>query len=260
MTQPRPDMSDGSTGRAHWESVAAAYRSSVAERATPLVEDPARMNEARRTLRAAADGSRVRVDLYVDPVCPYTWVASRWLVEVERQRDIELTLHVMSLRMLNEDRPVDAGYRANLDVSSGPSRVAAAVCVKYGAEALRAWHTAFGSRIFDRWRYPDRAEYDAATQDALVATGLPAELAGVADSTEYDEPLRRSHLEGTAPVGVDGGTPVLHLDGAAFFGPVLNAVPRGGAALRVFDGVQLLAGCPDFFELKRTRTAPPVYA
>jgi hypothetical protein len=138
--------------------------------------------------------------------------------------------------------------------------VAAAVCVTFGPKALRAWHTEFGSRIFDRWRYPDPAEYDAATTQALAATGLPVELARVAHSTEYDEPLRRSHIEGTAPVGVDGGTPVVHVDGAAFFGPVLNAVPREADALRVFDGVRLLAGCPDFFELKRTRTTPPVFA
>lgn len=198
-----------------------------------------------------------RVDLYVDPVCPYTWVATRWLGEVERQREIDLQLHVMSLRMLNENRTVDAGYRANIDASTGPSRVAAAIWVNHGPGALRAWHTAFGLKIFDRWRYPDRAEYHAAARHALVAAGLPVALAGAADSAEYDEPLRRSHTEGTAPVGADTGTPVIHIDGAAFFGPVLNAVPRGDDALRVFDGVRLLAGAADFFELKRTRTAPP---
>jgi len=244
-----------------WESRATAYRRS-AGRAVSSAADSPRTDDALRGHPAAAGGSprsTVRVDLYVDPVCPYTWVASRWLIEVERQRDIELTLHVMSLRMLNEGRVVDADYGANLEASSGPSRVAAAVRVAHGADALRAWHTAFGSRIFDRWRYPERAEYEAATEAALMATGLPVSLAAVADSTEYDEPLRRSHLEGTAPVGVETGTPVVHIDGAAFFGPVLNAVPRGADALRVFDGVRLLTRCPDFFELKRTRTQPPVF-
>jgi hypothetical protein len=263
MTQPRRHTSDALADLEQWESVGAAYRRSVTGRATASDEDSSRTDEARRALGAATDRqprSSVRVDLYVDPICPYTWVASRWLLEVERQRDIELRLHVMSLRLLNENRFVDADYQANIDVSSGPARVAAAVRVTYGPEALRAWHTAFGSRIFDRWRYPDRAEYDAATEHALVATGLPVELARVAESTEYDEQLRRSHIEGTAPVGVDGGTPVVHIDGAAFFGPVLNAVPRGADALQVFDGVRLLAGCSDFFELKRTRTAPPVFA
>jgi hypothetical protein len=137
--------------------------------------------------------------------------------------------------------------------------VATAVWVNYGPEALRAWHTAFGSEIFDQWRLPDGAEYHAAAENALAAAGLPVVLASVADSTEYDEPLRHSHTEGAAPVGVDSGTPVIHIDGAAFFGPVLNAVPRGADALRVFDGARLLAGSPDFFELKRTRTAPPEF-
>jgi hypothetical protein len=228
-------MDEAPADARQWESVSVAYRS-------------------------AAVPSTVKVTLYVDPVCPYTWVASCWLLEVERHRAIDLGLRPMSLRLLNEGRVVDDGYRANIDISSGPSRVAAAIDVTHGPEALRAWHAAFGARIFDRWRYPDRAEYDAATEEALAATGLPAGLARAAGSGEYDEALRRSHVEGTAPVGADGGTPVVHVDGAAVFGPVLNAVPRGAEALRVFDGMRLLAGCPDFFELKRTRTAPPVYA
>jgi hypothetical protein len=198
----------------------------------------------------------VTVDLSVDPVCPYTWVA-RWLLDVERQRELDLRFHVMSLRMLNENRIVDEGYRATINGSVGPSRVATAVSVHHGREALRAWHTAFGSQIFDRWRYPSPTEYLAAAAHALVETGLPARLAEAADTEEYDEPLRRSHDEGTARVGVDGGTPVVHIDGAAFFGPVLNAIPASEDAARLFEGACLLAGCGGFFEIKRTRTAPP---
>jgi Mycothiol-dependent nitroreductase Rv2466c len=245
-----------------WESVGAAYCRTVAGRTAPSAEDSALTDDARRTLHAATDASpasKLRVDLYVDPICPYTWVASRWLVEVERQRDLDLHFRVMSLRMLNESRVVDSEYQAIIDASLGPSRVATAVWVNYGEEAMRAWHTAFGSQIFDHWRMPERAEYHAAAEHALVATGLPAVLASVADSTVYDEPLRRSHTEGAAPVGISGGTPIIHIDGAAFFGPVLNAVPRGAAALRVFDGARLLAGSSVFFELKRTRTAPPEF-
>jgi hypothetical protein len=245
-----------------WESVGSAYCRTVTGRTAPSAVTSALTDDARRILQAATDASpasRVQVDLYVDPICPYTWVASRWLLEVERQRDLDLHFHVMSLRMLNENRVVDAEYQAIIDTSIGPSRVATAVWVNYGAEALRAWHTAFGSEIFDYWRMPNRAEYYAAAEHALAATGLPVLLAAVADSTEYDEPLRRSHTEGAAPVGISGGTPVIHIDGAAFFGPVLNAVPRGADALHVFDGARLLAGSSVFFELKRTRTAPPEF-
>jgi hypothetical protein len=198
-----------------------------------------------------------RVDLYVDPVCPYTWVVACWLGEVAQRRDLDLRYHVMSLLMLNEGREIDEGYRRGLDRMRGPSRVATAVVTHHGPEAFRAWHGAFGNLIFDHWRYPPRAEYHAASLEALSTTGLPTTLADAADTTEYDEALRRSHDEGTLPVGVDGGTPVMHIDGVAYFGPVLNAVPRGDDALRLFDGLRLVAGCRDFFEFKRTRSTPP---
>ncbi|MET9272650.1 disulfide bond formation protein DsbA [Kribbella sp. NPDC003557] len=211
--------------------------------------------EAART--ETTPGTTPRVDLYVDPVCPYTWVVSCWLREVAQRRTVGLRYHVMSLLMLNEHRAVDETYRAKLDEMTGPSRVATAVVAHHGPEAFQAWHREFGARIFDHWRYPSPAEYRTASAEALVAAGLPAALADAADSEAYDAALRRSHDEGTRPVGIDGGTPVLHLDGAAFFGPVLNAVPRGDDAVRLFDGIRLLTGCRDFFELKRTRTTPP---
>lgn len=197
------------------------------------------------------------VDLYVDPVCPYTWLVSRWLREVEAARDLDVRYHVMSLRLLNEGRATYRAYDRTIEETTGPSRVATAVAERHGAAMLRAWHTAFGEQVFDRWRYPGRAELRDAAAQALAACGLPTSLAAAGDSTEYDAALRRSHDEGTVPVGLDCGTPVVHLDGVAFFGPVLNAVPTGEDALRLFDGVRLLAGCDDFFELKRTRSAPP---
>jgi hypothetical protein len=207
--------------------------------------------EAARRGRGTAPG----IDLYVDPICPYTWVVACWLREVAQHRDVDLRYHVMSLLMLNEGR--DGSYTRKLQASAGPSRVATAVVVHHGPDAFQAWHGAFGNLIFDHWRYPKPAEYRAAATQALSETGLPVALADAADTTDYDEALRRSHDEGTRPVGVDGGTPVVHLDGTAFFGPVLNAVPRGADALRLFDGVRLLAGARDFYELKRTRATPP---
>lgn len=216
-----------------------------------------------RTKEARAAGSATRpsatpvVDLYVDPVCPYTWLVARWLREVEQRRDLDLRFHVMSLRLLNEGRALFPRYREVIDASAGPSRVATAVVERHGTEALRAWHTAFGERIFDEWRFPDSDELRAASAHALAVAGLPTSLVHAADTTEYDAALRRSHDEGVLPVGADCGTPVIHLDGAAYFGPVLNAVPTGDDALRLFDGIRLLTRCDDFYELKRTRSAPP---
>lgn len=205
-------------------------------------------------------GKPMRVDYYFDPVCPYAWIGSRWLVEVERQRALDLRFHVMSLRMLNEDRDVDPGYRRTVDRSIGPSRVATAAAVHFGEQVLPGWYTAFGDLIFDHWRYPEPSEYQRAIDVALERVGLPSWLGSVAESAEYDSALRHSHRAGVRPVGGDAGTPIVHIDGVAFFGPVLNSIPRGDDAVRLFDGARLLAGFPDFFELKRTRTAAPVFS
>jgi hypothetical protein len=224
---------------------------------------PPRPPESADDVRLAAVGrgeggtGRPRVDVYIDPACPYTLLAVRWLAEVERQRAIDLHHHVMSLRLLNEHRELHADYRAVVDRTTGPARVATAVLEHHGQQALRSWHAAFGSTVFAHWHLPSAEELDAACRRALVDTALPLRLADAARTTTYDEHLRRSHEEGVRPVGADCGTPVLHLDGAAFFGPVLNSTPLGAEALRLFEGIRLLATLTDFYELKRTRTGPP---
>jgi hypothetical protein len=252
MQTPDTHPVDRRSDLALWEAVTTAYRTKVDGHPPPPGSNR-RTEVARARLTAAARGPVTVVDLYIDPVCPYTWLAACWLREVGRRREVDVRHHVMSLHLLNEGGVLQDRYRGMV----GPSRVATAVTALHGAEALRAWHGEFGDRIFDRWRYPSPREYRAATLDALVATGLPTDLAGAAEVDDHDDALRRSTDEAILPVGPDVGTPVVHVDGTAFSGPVLNAVPRGDAALRLFDGVRLLAGSPDFFELKRTRTSPP---
>lgn len=208
----------------------------------------------------SATGDTV-VDFWFDPVCPYSWTASRWLHEVGLRRQLTVRHHVLSLYLLNQHRPdIAPEYRRNVEASRGPAKVATAVATRCGGEALAEFYAAFGTRVFDVWRRPTAAEYHEVIGAALDEVGLPAELEDAMESDEHDEAMRASHDAGVALVGRgDVGTPITSFDGVAFFGPVLNAIPRGDHALQVFEGALKLAGYPQFFELKRTRLQPPVF-
>jgi len=189
-------------------------------------------------------------DFWFDPMCPFAWITSRWMLEVEKVRDIHVDWHVMSLGYLNQDKDIPDAYREMLKPAWGPVRVLIAAAQQHGDDVLLPLYTAMGTRIHHEKQPIDR--------DLIVASleevGLSTDLADVMDSTEYDEEVKKSHHRGMDQVGDEVGTPTIAINGAAFFGPVLSKIPRGEQAGRLWDGAVAVADFPYFYELKRSRT------
>ena len=190
------------------------------------------------------------VDFWFDPLCPFAWITSRTVLEVEQVRDIETTWHIMSLAYLNEDKDISEEYRAILKDAWQPVRVCMAVLQQHGQEKLAELYTALGTR-----KHNEGAEKldRSLVEQALTDAGLPSDLADAMDDSSYDEEIKKSHHAGMDQVGYEVGTPTIAIDGHAFFGPVLTKIPRGEEAGRLWDGAVALSAFPYFAELKRTR-------
>lgn len=196
-----------------------------------------------------------KADFWFDPLCPFAWVTSRWIGEVEAVRDIETEWHVMSLAVLNEGRDLEPRYRESMDNAWGMVRVIIAAREEHGPQVIKPLYDAMGTLIHNQGE-KDRAEV---ITKALAECGLPASLADAATTDAYDQQLRASHEEGISLVGQDVGTPVVAFNGTAFFGPVLTRIPRGEDAGRIWDATTAIAAYPHFFELKRSRTESPEF-
>lgn len=194
-------------------------------------------------------------DFWFDPACPWAWMTSRWIGEVEKVRDISVSWHVMSLAVLNENNDDSQEHREQMDQLRGPVRVVVAAEQLHGSEYVKKLYDAMGTRIHPG----ENRNFQEVIAEALQEVGLPGELAEYATSDKYDAELRASHDKGISLVGEDVGTPVVAFNGTAFFGPVMTPAPKGEDAGKVWDGAVLLAGYPGFYELKRTRNEGPIF-
>ena len=196
-----------------------------------------------------------KVEIWVDPLCPWAWVTSRWLLHAAEVRDLDVHVRVMSLAMLNENKELSAEYLDFLKRSWGPVRVLIAAEQRHGAKVVEQLYSAMGNHL----HVQGNKDLTAVISSALADVGLAQDLALAADSDDYDQALRASHREGTDLVGDEVGTPVVRVGDVAFFGPVVTPAPRGEEAGKLFDGVLAVASTPGFFELKRTRTVGPTF-
>jgi len=200
--------------------------------------------------------TRATADFWFDPLCPWAWITSRWMLEVQQVRPVDVAWHIMSLAYLNSGKEgLSEDYRKLMEEAWGPVRVCMAAAEAKGDDVLGPLYTALGTRFHNEKLPRERATYVA----ALEEVGLPADLADAADDSSRDEAIKKSHHDGMDQVGYEVGTPVIGVEGVAFFGPVVSPIPRGEAAGRLWDGVRLVAGTDGFYELKRTRDRPPIF-
>ena len=196
---------------------------------------------------------------WFDPLCPWAWITSRWMLEVEQVRPVRTDWRIMSLAYLNlvqhEAQGQSEDYLERMARAWGPVRICAAAAQHSGPAILGPLYTAIGTRFHNQGRRDD----PDTIPEALAEAGLPASLAEAAGSTEFDQLIKDSHNEAFDEVGLDVGTPVIRIRGKALFGPVITPAPKGEAAGELWDGLVLVSKADGFFELKRSRDRKPSF-
>jgi hypothetical protein len=196
------------------------------------------------------------VRFWIDPLCPFCWTTALWIRDIRDERDLDITWQPISLLVKNEMSD-DSPWYGVAKWSFGLLRVLESVRAAEGNAAVEALYIEYGRRI----HHDKQSEWPVA--EALEAVGLPTTHAAAFDDAAWDEEVLRLHHEALALVGDDVGTPIIALPGrdgreVATFGPVISARPSHEDALALWDASVTLTQIPEFFELKRTRTGPPV--
>lgn len=192
---------------------------------------------------------------WFDPLCPWAWMTSRWILEVEKVRDIKVKWNLFSLAYLNRDKDVPAEYKERLARSWHCTRVIAAAQKIKGSEITFPLYTAISTRI-----HLKKMEVGAELfTEALREVGLPESLSEAMNDESFDAAIIESHERGIKLVGNDVGTPIIAVGTTAFFGPVISPAPKGEEAGKLWDGVVGVASYSGFFEIKRSRNVGPIF-
>lgn len=213
------------------------------------------------------DGRSADLDFFFDPICPWAWITSRWVVDVCGQRDYEVDWRFISLWILNERTTAEwytPQYRAGHYVGHRGLRIADAIRLDTGDRSeVGRWYTTIGEALHvGRQREAARADSLAWYGGLLAEAGFDAGLLAAADDESHDEHLRAETELALSRAGDDVGTPILTFrpgadDEASFFGPVISKAPRGAEAVELWDAVETLATMSGMAELKRSNRLAP---
>ncbi|MBN9743495.1 hypothetical protein DMP23_20820 [Amycolatopsis sp. A1MSW2902] len=226
-------------------------------------------------MTASSPDGDVGADLhfYFDPVCPFAWMASKWVRIVQRQRNYDVDWRFISLRLVNADIDYDAHFPPEYEASHAAGlkllRVAARIRQERGSELVGAFYRSLGEQTFERSSVPGGTGAAAhlgprvLAAEALERGGLPAEYVEALDDPSRDAEIQAETDRALELTGKDVGTPILHFDppnGTALFGPVISRLPSEAEAADLWEHVVALSRFPGFAELKRSLREKPQLA